>query len=102
MGTLATAATAMRKLMLDGHRKALGADSVRSEMPSGSHSIHEIVSEERTAKAVRTPTHTNPFGITALSGPHTPMRRPHRDLLSGIRVDPSAEDPAARKDHPVN
>ncbi|WP_439402758.1 hypothetical protein ACNJYA_10260 [Bradyrhizobium sp. DASA03068] len=30
------------------------------------------------------------------------MRRLHGDVLSGIRVDPSAERPATRKDHPVN
>lgn len=30
------------------------------------------------------------------------MRRLHGDMFTGLGLDPAAEDPAARKDHPVN
>ncbi|WP_164935091.1 hypothetical protein [Bradyrhizobium zhanjiangense] len=30
------------------------------------------------------------------------MRRLHGDVFSGLCLDPATEDPAARKDHPVN
>lgn len=62
-----------------------------------------LVSDERTREAV-VPQFTPIYcaGWPPLSRPDAPMGRLHGDVLSRIRVDPSAEDPAARKDHPVN
>lgn len=41
-------------------------------------------------------------GWSPLSGPDAPVRRLHGYVFSGLGLDPAAEDPAARKDHPVN